>query len=99
MSDCGSVIISRDMVSCTIIMVTNTKVTGCRTIEAAKGNILLPVALSMRGVLAHAGRAASEEARLVDRGGGYGVTHGLIHRYALAGQRGLVHRAAALDHL
>ena len=52
--------------------------------------------LRERRILADARGAAAQEAGLVQRGSRDGVARSLIHRDALAGQRGLVHGAAAL---
>ena len=52
--------------------------------------------LRERRILADARGAAAQEAGLVQGRRGDGITRGLIHRDALAGQRGLVHGAAAL---
>ena len=52
--------------------------------------------LRERRILADARGAAAQEAGLVQGRRGDGISRGLIHRDALAGQRGLVHGAAAL---
>ena len=54
--------------------------------------------LSQRGILAHAGGLAAEEARLVGGGGADFVADGLVHRDALAGQGALVDCAGAFQH-
>ena len=53
--------------------------------------------LAQGGVLPDARGAAADKAALVYRGGGDAVALGLVHGYALAGQRALVHGALALN--
>ena len=53
--------------------------------------------LRQRGVLAHAGGLAAQESGLVQRSGGNGAAGGLVHRDALPGEAGFIHRAGALQ--
>ena len=50
------------------------------------------------GVLSHAGGLTFEKTGLVQGGGRDGVPRRLVHRDALAGEGGLVHRAGSLQH-
>ena len=54
--------------------------------------------LGQRGVLAHAGGLAPQEAGLVGGGGRDFVALGLVHRDALAGQSAFVHGAGTFQH-